>query len=270
VYDLHCHILPAIDDGAKTAAVALDMARMAAADGITHLACTPHIYPGLFENDANSILKALTRFRALLEEQEITLNLGMGADIQVVPELLANLRSGIFPCLNGSRYFLFEPPHHVPLMNFSRFIADALSAGLVPVITHPERLSWLEMHYQEFLAVARAGAWLQITSGSLTGRFGSASQYWAEKLLDAGVVHLLATDAHNLRSRPPLLSEGETAASRLLGAEEARRLVQARPAAIWRDEDPAQVPRPPGLNPETGSGAGKKHGLFRFLAGRRN
>ena len=270
MYDLHCHILPAIDDGARTQAVALDMARMAVADGITHLACTPHIYPGLYENDANSILHALGRFRALLEEQEVSLNLAMGADIQVVPELLSNLRTGVFPCLNGSRYFLFEPPHHVPLMNFSRFIADALSAGLVPVITHPERLSWLGAHYQEFLAVARAGAWLQITAGSLTGRFGSGPQYWAEKLLDAGVVHLLATDAHNLRSRPPLLSEGETAAARFLGAEEARRLVYVRPEAIWRDEDPAHVPLPPGLNPETGSGTGKRPGLFRFLVGRRS
>jgi len=270
VYDLHCHLLPGIDDGAETDETALEMARMAVADGITHLACTPHIYPGLFENDTNSIRDALTRFRGLLEEQQICLTLGMGADIQVVPELLSRLRSGTFPCLNASRYFLFEPPHHVPLMNFVRFIADVLSAGFVPVITHPERLVWLEQYYEEFLTVARAGAWLQLTAGSLTGRFGSGPRYWAEKMLDAGVVHLLATDAHDLHNRPPLLAEGEVAACRFLGVEEARRLVHERPAAIWRNKDPDQLPLPPGLLSQGSSRTGKSRGIFRFFPGRRN
>ena len=268
MYDVHCHILPGVDDGAKTPETAVDMARMAVADGITHLACTPHIYPGLFENDAASIASALQAFRKLLDEAGIALELGYGADIQVVPELMGKLRSGAFPTINGSRYFLFEPPHHVPLVNFSRFVADALSAGFVPVITHPERLSWLEDHYDEFMSVAREGAWLQITAGSLTGRFGKAPRYWAERMLDEGVVHLLATDAHNLRSRPPLLSEGEAAAVRFVGSGEARRLVHDRPAVIWRNGDPAQVRRPPGLDDLVTNRKGKGLGLFRRLVGR--
>ncbi len=267
MYDLHCHILPGIDDGAGTPQTAVDMARMAVADGISHLACTPHIYPGLFENDADSIAKALQAFRKMLDEEEIALELGYGADIQVVPELMGKLRSGAFPTINGSRYFLFEPPHHVPLVNFSRFVADALSAGFVPVITHPERLSWLGEHYHEFISVAREGAWLQITAGSLTGRFGSAPRYWAERMLDEGVVHLLATDAHNLRSRPPLLSEGEAAAARLVGAVEARRLVHDRPALIWRNAEPGEARPPPGLD-TTSNRKGKGTGLFRRLMGR--
>ncbi len=269
MYDVHCHMLPGVDDGARTPEMAVDMARMAIADGITHLVCTPHIYPGLFENDAVGIASALQTFRNLLDEQGIALELGYGADIQVVPELLGGLRSGAFPTINGSRYFLFEPPHHVPLVNFSRFMADALSAGFVPVITHPERLSWLEEHYDEFMSVARGGAWLQITAGSLTGRFGNAPRYWAERMLDEGVVHLLATDAHNLRNRPPLLSEGETAAARLVGAEEARRLVHDRPAVIWRNGDPAEVPQPPGLDAVTNCRKEKGPGLFRRLVGRK-
>ncbi|BAO43665.1 tyrosine-protein phosphatase [Thiolapillus brandeum] len=248
MFDVHCHMLPAMDDGARHVEMALAMARMAVDDGITHLACTPHIYPGLFENDAQGIAKAVDTFAQLLQEQDIPLQLAHGADIQVVPELLPRLRTGVFPTINGSRYFLFEPPHHVPLMNFSRFVSDVLSAGLVPVITHPERLTWLGEHYEEFLGAACKGAWIQLTAGSLTGRFGSAPRYWAEKMLDDGVVHLLATDAHNTRSRPPLLAEGEAAAARVLGREEARLLVYNRPGAIWKNEDPVQVPLPPALS----------------------
>ncbi len=269
MYDVHSHILPGIDDGARTAEMALDMARMAAGDGITHMACTPHIYPGLFENTAEGIAQALGKLQQLLQEQEIGLELTMGADIQVVPEMLSSLRSGVFPTINGSRYFLFEPPHHIPLVHFSRFVADALSAGFVPIITHPERLSWVETHYQEFQTVARAGAWLQITSGSLTGRFGPGPEYWGKRMLDEGLVHLLASDAHNVRGRPPLLSEGEAVAAQYLGAREARRLVHDRPESVWRDAHPEQVIPPPALGQEPEESPRKRQGWFRFLAGRR-
>ena len=271
MFDLHCHMLPAIDDGARNAETALAMARMAVDDGITHLVCTPHIYPALYENDAQRIIRAVEVFSALLQAHEIPLQLGYGADIQVVPELLPRLRSGAFPTINGSRYFLFEPPHHVPLTNMSRFVSDALSAGFVPIITHPERLSWLGEHYEAFLEAAEDGAWIQLTAGSLVGRFGDNPKYWAEKMLADGVVHLLATDAHNLRGRPPLLAEGEAAAADILGREEARRLVYNRPASVWKDEDPGQVPLPPGLaddfqGPYKRPGNG---GLLRRLLGSR-
>lgn len=245
MYDLHCHMLPAIDDGARNLPTALEMARVAAADGITHVACTPHIYPGLFDNTPEGIAAAVESFRNELDEVGVSLELTYGADIQVVPELLPNLRTGAFPTVNQSRYFLFEPSHHVPLLNFDRLIFDALSAGYIPVITHPERLTWMDDHYDEFLEAVQAGAWMQVTAGSLTGRFGRDPKYWAEKMLDDGIVHLLATDAHNLKSRPPLLAEGEQAAVKYVGTEEARRLVLDRPKAIWDDIDPAKILKPP-------------------------
>jgi len=248
MYDLHCHMLPAIDDGARNLETALAMARMAADDGITHLACTPHIYPGLFPNTPEGISAAVDSFRQELDDAGILLELSYGADIQVVPELLDKLRSGAFPTVKQSRYFLFEPSHHVPLPNFDRLVFDVVSAGYVPIVTHPERLSWIDGHYDEFLAAAQAGAWMQLTAGSLTGRFGRSPKYWSERMLNDGVVHLLATDAHNLKSRPPLLAEGEQAAVKHVGAEEARRLVWDRPQAVWKDMDPVAVSKPPGFD----------------------
>ena len=109
--DLHCHLLPGIDDGPPDLATALEMARIAAAaDGITLTACTPHIYPGLYNNEADQILAAVAAFRLQLQEAGIPLEITTGADIQLVPELLDGLNSGRFPTLHGSRFFLFEPP----------------------------------------------------------------------------------------------------------------------------------------------------------------
>ena len=111
--DLHCHLLPGIDDGPPDLATALEMARIAAAaDGITLTACTPHIYPGLYNNEADQILAAVAAVRLRLQEAGIPLEVTTGADIQLVPELLDGLNSGRFPTLHGSRYFLFEPSHH--------------------------------------------------------------------------------------------------------------------------------------------------------------
>ncbi len=248
VIDLHCHLLPAIDDGAPDLETALQMARIAVADGIRLSACTPHIYPGLYENHAAQIRQAVDELRRQLLAEGIALELTFGADIQLVPELVQRLKSGLYPTLHGSRYFLFEPPHHRAPVRFLESIFDALASGYVPVITHPERLHWLdEAHYRWFVEAAGKGAWLQLTAGALTGRFGSRPRYWGERMLDDGIVHLLATDAHTPAHRPPLLAEGREAAARWVGAREAERLVGERPRAVIEDLDPALVAPPPAL-----------------------
>ena len=248
--DLHCHILPGIDDGAADVSTSLAMAGIAVGDGIRIVACTPHIYPGLYENNAAGIARAVTALRGAFAESGIDLELTFGADIQLVPELLAGLRGGTHPTLHRSRYFLFEPPHHTVPVRFHETIFETLAAGYVPVITHPERLTWLdEQHYRWFVQAAREGAWMQITAGALTGRFGRTARYWGERMLDDGIVHLLATDAHDPEHRPPVLSEGRDAAVQWVGEQEAERLVSERPRAILDNKPPTEVPAPPMLNP---------------------
>jgi protein-tyrosine phosphatase len=268
VIDLHCHLLPGIDDGAGDLRTALEMARLAVADGITVTACTPHIYPGLYENDAPGIRAAVTALRQRLLEAAIPLEITDGADIQWVPELVGRLKSGAYPTLHGSRYFLFEPPHHVAPARFLDSIFDAVAGGYVPIVTHPERLTWLdEDHYDWFVTAARQGAWLQVTAGALTGRFGKGALYWGDRMLDDGIVHILATDAHATHRRPPLLAEGREAAAKWVGQEEADRLVTHRPRAVIDDLEPAQLP-PPALAAPVSSGvnrARRKGWLGRML-----
>jgi protein-tyrosine phosphatase len=240
--DLHCHILPGIDDGAPDLAVSLAMARCAVADGIRITACTPHIYPGLYENTRAGIEAARNALQAELDAAGIDLLLATGADTHLAPDLVHGIRDGRIPTLGGSRYLLFEPPHHVAPPRLEDSVFGLLAEGIVPVVTHPERLSWIEDHYEVFARLAHSGAWMQVTAGSLTGRFGRRPKYWAERMVDERLVHLLATDSHHIDRRPPLLAEARDAVARRIGDAEARHQVETRPAGILADAAPDSLP----------------------------
>lgn len=263
--DLHCHMLPGIDDGAPNLEVALAMARCAVADGIQVSACTPHIYPGLYENTKLAIEAAIIAFQSQLDAEGIPLKLTIGADTHLTPNLIADIRGGRIPTLAGSRYFLLEPPHHVAPPRFEETVFQLMAAGYVPVITHPERLSWIETHYEIFGRLAHNGAWMQLTSGSLTGRFGRRPKYWGERMLDERIVDILATDAHHIDKRPPLLAEGRDAAAIRVGAEEAWHMVSTRPRGILADAPPQTLPQ----RPERAPAPAKGDGLWRRLMGSR-
>jgi len=236
--DLHCHILPGIDDGAPDLAESLAMARVAVADGITVTACTPHIYPGMYENDAVGIRAAISALRIALDQAGIPLQLVEGADVHLTPDLVAGLRSGRIPSLNGSRYFLFEPPHHVAPPRLENVVFDLVSAGYVPILTHPERLSWIDNNYPMFAKLVKGGAWMQLTAGAITGRFGGRPKYWAERMLDEGLVHIVATDAHRADKRPPLLAEARDAVAKRSSDDVAQRMVLDWPKDILRNRVP--------------------------------
>jgi len=249
VIDLHCHILPGVDDGAKDLETALAMARIAVEDGVEIIACTPHIFPGVYDNRGHDIARDIARLQDALDAAGIPLRLTRGADAHLAPDLGQGLRAGRVPSLGGSRYFLLEPPHHVAPPRLDLAVQDLLDQGHVPVITHPERLTWIEDRYDLVKALSGVGAWLQITAGSLTGRFGPRARYWAERIVDEGLAHILASDAHDLSRRAPRLSEGRDAVAARLGPEEARRMVIDRPRGILANADPATLasrnaPRP--------------------------
>jgi protein-tyrosine phosphatase len=258
--DLHCHILPGIDDGAKDLVSALEMARIAVQDGIRYTACTPHIYPGVYENDSGGIRGARQALQARLEQEGIDLQLAYGADTHLVPEMLSGIREGRIPTLNGGRYFLLEPPHHVAPPQFKTLVFNTIAAGYTPLITHPERLTWADEHYEDFVELAHQGAWIQVTAGALTARFGRAARYLGEQMLDDGIVHVIATDAHDTRNRPPLLGEGREAAIEWVGREEAERMVQERPLAVLENRDPGSVTPVAALH--EGAGRTRKKGLL--------
>jgi protein-tyrosine phosphatase len=209
--DLHCHILPGIDDGAASLAEALAMARFSVQDGITHVVATPHCHSRchLLRND---VLPHVTRFQDALAEAEIPLTVLPGSEIQVVhpAEYRREFEAGRFCHLGDSRRFT--------LLEFSwqerKFPADAAELiawirdqGLTPIVAHPERYRLLTEEPDRLAALVEAGAWLQVTVDSLLGNHGPRPQSAGEELLRTYPLAVLATDAHNL-SRCSGLSVG--------------------------------------------------------------
>ena len=128
-------------------------------------------------------------------------------------------------------------------------------------------MTWIGGHYEIFQRLAHRGVWMQVTAGSLTGRFGEGARHWGERMLDEGLVHILATDAHGTGNRAPRLSEGRNAAAKRVGEEEAQRLVNARPQAILDNTPPAAVTPIPALRGDARSQ--RTGGFWRRLVGSR-
>lgn len=240
--DLHSHILPGVDDGSPDIETSLKMARMACDDGIQVMACTPHFMPGMYDNEANDIRDRVSEFALRLRDAAIPLHVVVGSDAHIRPDFLPCLRNGRILCLNDSRYVLFEPPHNIAPKRMEDLLFNIVASGFVPILTHPERLKWIEQNFSVFESLVKIGVWMQITADSLTGRFGSRPKYWAEKMLGNGMVHILSTDAHNLKSRPPILSKAYAIAQSEVGSHEAQNLVLVRPVSIIDNLSPSETP----------------------------
>lgn len=242
--DLHCHILPGLDDGAANPSVSTEMAKAFVADGVSVVACTPHILPGVYHNSGPQIRQATAQLQQTLDREGIPLRLVTGADNHITSNFVTELRSGHLLSLADSRYVLVEPPHHVAPPRLEELFFSLLVAGYVPILTHPERLTWIQSHYQVVQRLVHAGVWMQVTAGSIAGAFGRNARYWAERMLDEGCVHLLATDAHDVNRRPPNLSQGRELAAKRVGDNEAQHLVETRPGGVLRNDLPSSLPRP--------------------------
>ena len=234
--DLHSHMLPGIDDGAADLSIALEMARMQIDQGVTIVACTPHILPGVYHNEGPQIRQAVANLQRAIDDAGLKLQLKPGADNHIAPDFAQQLRSGRLLTLGDTRYVLVEPPHSLPPARLDDLLFGILVADFVPIITHPERLGWVDDKYDLIKRMVDRGVWLQVTAGSLTGRFGTRPKYWAERMMCEGIAHILASDSHNITGRPPDLGAGRRAAEKLVGAAEADQMVMGRPFDIVSDK----------------------------------
>src|ERR1700677_4798119 len=218
------------------------MARLSVARGVSIIACTPHIFPGVYNNTGPDIRMRIEALQSDLDEAGIECRLVSGGDLHVAPDLVAKLRSGEALSLNDGRYVLVEPPHHILPPNIEGLFFNLLSAGYVPILTHPERMSWIEREDDLIFRLVRSGAGMQVTAGALLGDFGSRAKKWSSQLLREGLVHIVASDAHGASKRPPRMAEALGALIELVGEEEALNLVQVRPEAILSNQAPSTVP----------------------------
>jgi protein-tyrosine phosphatase len=246
--DIHCHILPALDDGAVDLAVSREMAAMAAADGITHVVATPHSnYRYQFDPDTNR--RKRDELRQHIGDSPTLL---LGCDFHLSYENLEMARTDATRfTINGLQYLLVEFADSVIPPNMEAVFSEMVSRGIVPVITHPERNPILSRDVESIRRWIDLGCAVQVTAGSYLGRFGKRAHECAFQLLRQKMVHFIASDAHNTTSRPPLLSEARQAVAEDQGEEIAAALSEGNPRAAidgrplpWRPEPaPAQPPK---------------------------
>lgn len=233
--DLHCHFLPGIDDGPATLDEALDLARAAVADGIRLSVLTAHVHPERWPNTRRSLAVAIDQYATALNAAGIPLELRLGGEVRLNPELIEMIADDLIPFIgeiDGFRVLLLEfPPAMIPV-GADKLVTALLRLKVRPLIAHPERNKAVMNRPERIRPFVDLGCWLQLTAGSLAGRFGAPAEAAAWKLLDSGATCVMATDAHNLQHRPPLLSEGHAAVSRLLGAERADLMARHLPAKI--------------------------------------
>ncbi|MCF8155590.1 MAG: hypothetical protein K9K35_06255 [Rhodoferax sp.] len=235
MFDLHCHLLPGIDDGPDTLSDALDLARAAVADGITHSVLTSHVDPERYDNQRSNLQTAHADFSKHLAAEGIPLDVRLGGEARLCPELIDLIAEDQMPFLgevNGWRILLLEFPHQMIPVGSGRFIYSLLKLKIRPLIAHPERNKAVMAHPDKIHEFTDAGCWLQLTSGSLAGRFGPVAQSVAFQLVEEGWHCIAATDAHNLTSRPPLLSEGRDVLRNRYGEAVAHSMVVERPGQI--------------------------------------
>ena len=235
--DLHCHLLPGIDDGPETLAEALEMARIAVANGIEEAHVTPHLHPGRWDNDLPKVAAAVEEYRAALAQAGIRLEIGSAAEVRLDYEILPMIEAGRVPflgTLDGYKVMLLEFPHsHVPV-GADKFTAWLLARNIRPMIAHPERNKDLMREPEKLEPFVREGCLMQITADSITGGFGDLCALRAREFLERGWVSVIASDAHDTADRPPRMAPGRDAAAKIVGEKEALRLVQGTPQRIVR------------------------------------
>lgn len=242
MFDLHCHLLPGIDDGPTDFEEAVLMCQMAAAGGCEALAATPHQrHPFWWNGDRELLAGLLAQLQERVGERPRLL---LGAEIRVDDELLDDLErlpeSGLLS-LAGSRYLLIELDRRGQGPEPVGLVHELIIAGWCPIIAHPELYPWLMARPPLVRRLVELGAKLQITAMSVTGELGKVVQSHCHRLLDEGLVHVVASDAHGVGLRPPGLARAYAEIAAGWGEETARALTSENPGAVIEDRP---LPRP--------------------------
>jgi protein-tyrosine phosphatase len=230
--DIHSHILPGVDDGARTLDEALDMLRMAVDGGVTIQVLTPHIHYGRYENQKADLQQRFAIFQDQVDAANIKIGLQLGSEVRIGSEIMQLVAQDAIPTLgeyNGKKTFLLEFPRIEVPVGYENLVKWLINKNYLPIIVHPERNQTFVRLPQKLQVLTDMGCPLQITASSLTGLFGEEAQQNAELLLEEGRVSAIASDCHNLKGRKPNLNEGVLAAKSLVGESTVDPLVTSIP-----------------------------------------
>jgi protein-tyrosine phosphatase len=249
--DIHCHCLPDLDDGPRDLEAAINLCRDLAADGIRTVVATPHQLGtyGL-KNTGNKLRTAIAELQSHLDGIGVRLKIEPGGDVRVEERLVELLKDGTIGGLgHNGRHVLLELPSD-SVFDLRGLSGQLQSIGRSAILSHPERHSVLSRRQDLLMPWIRAGVSLQVTAGSLMGRFGTKAELAAWDLLDQGMVAVIASDAHNTTSRPPMFAAARKRVAARCGRRAADLLFLQNPSAVLLGQDlitPA-VHRPAGFS----------------------
>lgn len=233
--DIHSHILPGIDDGARTNAEALDMLKMAVDQGVTTQVLTPHIHLGRFNNTKAELTARFVKFRDLVDSQNIPIKLLLAAELRIGPELMTLAQQEQIPWLGeyqGKKAFLLEFPRIDVPHGSDNLVRWLLQKNIQPIIVHPERNKTFLRNPAKLQTFIDLGCPLQVTASSLTGKFGPEAQEMATMLIKNDQVLAIASDCHNLKGRAPDLLDGVKQIQSIIGATNTQYLVNRNPNEV--------------------------------------
>jgi protein-tyrosine phosphatase len=239
--DIHCHILPEVDDGPKSWDVSEEMCRMAAADGIEHMVATPHANHR-YAYDREFLSGTVRDLQQRIGDSP---RFSLGCDFHLSYENLQEVM--VTPeryLIGSSRYLLVELSNYSIPVQIAETFQKLMEIGITPILTHPERNPILQRAPQQILRWVEAGCAVQVTASALTGAWGEMAWQIAQWLLKRDAVHFLATDAHDTKRRPPVLSQGRDEVAELCGADVAHALVEQNPGAVVRAQPLPFFPQP--------------------------
>ena len=235
--DIHCHIVPQIDDGAFSIDQSINMARTALGDGTTSLIATPHQLGTNSHVSAEAIINGVSKLQSGLHDKEISVSVRPGADVRIDPELPKLLKQGkVLTLADRGKHVLLELPHdtYYPI---DQLLKSLRKQGLVGILSHPERNRGIIKNPDVMWDVVEAGGLLQITAASLTGTFGSSCQEIAELAIEERLVHFIASDAHDTKHRPFGMREAYDTICDMAGEKLADLVCCENPARVFEGDD---------------------------------
>ncbi|NQT22081.1 MAG: hypothetical protein HQ579_01440, partial [Candidatus Omnitrophica bacterium] len=235
IIDIHCHLLPEVDDGPETIEESIEMCRKMVDMGVKHVIATPHL-PWREKYENNKILSSYELLKKRLSEEQINLNISLGSDNHITWDLIEKLRKGeVYPLAN-SRYFLLELDHYTIPPSLEDFITRCNKEEFYPIITHPERNMIFQSDISSLRKIAEMPALIQITSSSLLGYSGKKPKLAAIDALKSGLVDIIASDAHALNHRLKGFEEGLKVAEDIVGRESVQDMISRTPAMVINND----------------------------------
>ncbi|KPU27357.1 hypothetical protein TR13x_04550 [Caloranaerobacter sp. TR13] len=237
MHDIHSHILPSVDDGAKHIEEAVEMARIAEANGVKTIFATPHYIEGEGYKNTEHNKKVLDRLNEALKVENIGVKVLLGNEVFITPDIVKLLEEGEVSTLNNSRYLLVE----LPMFNMPIYTEDIIYElrlkGIVPIIAHPERNTKIMEDPNILYEFIKLGALAQLNLTSLIGYYGESVKKTAEILLKHEMIHFMGTDSHSHKSRALNITQGIEVMSKIVGYHKVDEIINKNPLAILNDEE---------------------------------